>query len=440
MSRRRAALAGTFGTLALAAARPATARAAPPDDPSCSASVSRAPRRWAAPLDRVVRLPARASTLRDALARLSEAARFRLSYAAELLPLDHRVCPPADALPAGDALVALLGATAVEPVVVADDQVVLAPAAPDAAQTGPAASGPARPARAVGHLARVLVTGSPDAIERGTPTARDVVPGSDVETRGGDALASALDGVPGAWLWSRSPTSLLAHYGSLRGASSFGVSAPKVYVDGVEAANPLLVAGLAPETIDHVTVLRGPQGAALYGADAIGGVIEVTTRHDGVAEDAPRFQIRSDVGPTRSDFGAGVIGQRHALLLRAGSPTRSAGLSVSLASLGDFVPNGSSREASAHGDARVIGRFGAIALTARLFDKSAGASPSPLLAGLAATAGPSAGSAAMRSWRAAPDGRGASAESHETLGQSPVGGAPDSRSTRRRCSRCASTR
>jgi iron complex outermembrane receptor protein len=403
---RRAGAWGALGVLLLA--RPAGAAPNDPTEAAACAAPAAAPgaaRRWAAPLDRVVTLPARESTLRDALDRLAAAGRFRLSYAAELLPLDRRVCPPSAALAAGDALVALVGDAAVEPVVVDADQVVLAPARPAADRTEPAGRTTSVPpggaARSVGHLERVLVTESVDA-DRGAAVKREVFDGATLEAQGGsDAIAAALAATPGVWVWSQSPTSLLAQYGSLRGASSFGVSAPKIYVDGIEAANPLLVAGIAPETVDSVTVLRGPQGAALYGADAIGGVIEVTTRHDGVAADAPRFQIRSDVGPTRSDFGPDVLGQRHSLALRTGTPTRSAGLAVSLASLGDFVPNGSSREASAHGDARVIGRFGALALTARLFDKSAGASPSPLLAGLASSAlqRPTGSGSIVTTWR-----------------------------------------
>ena len=424
MTPRRAGAWGALGVLLLA--RPA---AAAPDDPAAAACAAPAAapgatRRWAAPLDRVVTLTARESTLRDALDRLAAAGRFRLSYAAELLPLDRRVCPPSAALAAGDALVALVGDAAVEPVVVDADQVVLAPARPAADRTEPSArttSAPGGSARSVGHLERVLVTESVDGA-RGAPVKREVFDGATLDAHGGsDAIAAALAATPGVWVWSQSPTSLLAQYGSLRGASSFGVSAPKIYVDGVEAANPLLVAGIAPETVDRVTVRRGPQGAALYGADAIGGVIEVTTRHDGVAADAPRFQIRSDVGPTRSDFGPAVLGQRHSLALRAGTPTRSAGLAVSLASLGDFVPNGSSREASAHGDARLIGRFGALALTARLFDKSAGASPSPLLAGLASSAlqRPTGSGSVVTTWRGRGEPSGAAYGTTTTTASAP---------------------
>jgi iron complex outermembrane receptor protein len=80
------------------------------------------------------------------------------------------------------------------------------------------------------------------------------------------SLGSILDAsVPGVWVWEQSPASLLARYASIRGASSFGLSFPKVYIDGIEVANSLLLTALDVESVDHVEVIRGPQGAALYG-------------------------------------------------------------------------------------------------------------------------------------------------------------------------------
>src|SRR3712207_8820873 len=43
-----------------------------------------------------------------------------------------------------------------------------------------------------------------------------------------------------------------SRYGSVRGASSFGVSTPKVYIDGIEVANPLLLTQLDPARVQRV--------------------------------------------------------------------------------------------------------------------------------------------------------------------------------------------
>ena len=109
-----------------------------------------------------------------------------------------------------------------------------------------------------------------------------MIDGEELRLGGFGRLASALDAyVPGLWLWDQAPGSLVAQYGGVRGASSFSTSYPKMYIDGVEVANPLLVTQLDPDVVDRVEVIRGPQGSALYGSDAISGVINVITRHDG---------------------------------------------------------------------------------------------------------------------------------------------------------------
>ena len=82
-------------------------------------------RRWTPPLDRLVSLHERGVALRDALDRLAAAARVRLAYSAELLPLDRRVCVSYRSVPAGAALTELLEGSAVEPVVTDSDRVVL---------------------------------------------------------------------------------------------------------------------------------------------------------------------------------------------------------------------------------------------------------------------------------------------------------------------------
>src|SRR6266516_5409093 len=82
---------------------------------------------WNAPLDRRVSLHARDISLRDALDRVSTAARIRLSYASEAVPLDNRVCASFDSIPVGAALGLLLRGAPVLPVS-AGEHVVLVPA------------------------------------------------------------------------------------------------------------------------------------------------------------------------------------------------------------------------------------------------------------------------------------------------------------------------
>jgi len=327
------------------------------------------------PLERRISFHARDIALRDALDRIAIAAGIRLSYSGESLPLDRRVSLSRDTVSVAQILAELLQGFAVEPVVVANDHVVLTPRASTARDTA---------ARGVAVLDRVVVTGSViGASERPLPVALDVVRGRDAERRDEAELSKMLDGsVPGVWMWEQAPSSMLARYGSIRGASSFGLSFPKVYVDGVEVANPLLLTQITPEIVERVEVIRGPQGAALYGSDAISGVVNIVSRHEGTSADGARAILRSEGGYSLSHFASGAVPmQEHSLTLRRGSNLNSGGFTIGGSTSGAYVPQAYSRELRAVADMRRIGARSTLTAGARLFAKNAGVSASPLLPG-----------------------------------------------------------
>lgn len=330
-------------------------------------------------LTRRVSLHGRDVALRDALDRLAAAAHIRLSYSAEVLELSRPVCLEYESAPVSAVLADLLAGAAVRPVVLGSDQIVLTPAA---AQTS--AQEPVTILKSVGQLDRVVVTGSTvGASQRALPVALDVVQGQQIAERAAGSLSGALDGVvPGLWLWEQSPLSLLARYGSIRGASSFGVSYPKVYVDGIEVANSLLVTHLDPESVSRIEVIRGPQGAALYGADAISGVMNIITRQEGNEGGAPRASLRTEGGTTSSDYSNSVFSQSHSLSLRTGTNAKSARLGMSLTTLGAFIPGASSQQLTASGGVRFVRPRGVVNGTFRFFAQDARTPASPVLAGL----------------------------------------------------------
>jgi iron complex outermembrane receptor protein len=336
---------------------------------------------WDAPLTRLISLHAAQTSLRDALDRIAAAGHVRFTYSAEALPLEHRICISLDSVPMGDVLVQLLRGSTVGPIVTSQDHVVLAPGhAPPA----PAAPTPEQPPVYV--MDRVVVTGSATGeAQRKLAVALDILEGRQLVQQSVSSLAEAFNAtVPGLWLWDQSPSSLVARYGSIRGASSFGASYPKVYIDGIEVANPLLLTRLAPEAIERVEVIRGPQGAALYGADAISGVTNIVTRHDVVDAGAPRARLSSGFSFSSSDFVAGtMLAQEHALALSAGSTTRSLGLHLDAGSTGEFIPGAYSRHLSANASARIVGSRSIITGTFRLYGEHAGTPASPLLVGTA---------------------------------------------------------
>ncbi|HUQ19072.1 MAG TPA: TonB-dependent receptor [Gemmatimonadaceae bacterium] len=334
---------------------------------------------WEGPLARRISLHGRDISLRDALDRLSASAHIKLSYTAEELVLSRAVCPAYDSALVGNILVDLLQETTLRPVSAGNDQVVLAP---NTAAVPPTQSSSARMMRAVSVLNRVVVTGSANGGSlRSLPIALDVINGQQISQRGAGSLSTMLDGnVPGLWLFEQSPLSLLARYGSIRGASSFGVSYPKVYVDGIQVANSLLVTMIDPDAISRIEVIRGPQGAALYGADAISGVMNIVTRQDGPEGGGTHTQLTTSGGASASEFSAGsVFAQNHSLSLRSGSGVRSGRLGASVTTIGAFLPDAFSRQLASNGGLRIVGEKTVFSGTFRLFAQDARTPGSPLL-------------------------------------------------------------
>lgn len=335
--------------------------------------------KWAPPLDRLVTAHAAEVSLRDALDRVAATAKLRVSYSAELLPLTREVCLSADGKPAGKVLDELLAGTNVGAVGLGGDQVVLAPHREPAAQKAP----DPQMATSLGVLDRVVVTGA--ATEAGNPERElavglTVIDGKQLSRDNTSTLSGTLDSyVPGVWGWAQSPSSMISSYASIRGASSFGLSYPKVYIDGIEVANPLLLSRFNADAIDRIEVIRGPQGSALYGADAISGVVNIVTRHEGAPLDGSHAAVRTTAGFSQSSYGGGVLAQDHSLAIATGTSTRSADLHVSGGSIGSFIPDGYSRDLMASGSARRVGQSSTLSATARLFVERAGTPDSPLV-------------------------------------------------------------
>ena len=160
------------------AALPSLARAQTSCPGAASGAVTTTARQWPAPLDRLVTLHEREVSLRDALDRLAAAARVRLAYSADLLPLDRRVCAVYRSVAVGTALTELLEGVAVEPVVADSDRVVLAPASTLQAAAAP---GPTL-TRRTDVLERVVVTGTVNgSAQRAVPVALDVIDGRELQ-------------------------------------------------------------------------------------------------------------------------------------------------------------------------------------------------------------------------------------------------------------------
>lgn len=367
-----------WSVVAFVATRASPARAMEPACPAQRADSAAATGQWAPPLDRIVTAHATELSLRDALDRVAASAKLRMSYSADLLPLSREVCLSADNRAVGRVLSDLLEGTNIAAVGLGGDQVVLAP------RRESASSPPAEPqmASSLGMLDRVVVTGS--ATSGGAPARElsvglNVVDGRALTRDNTNTLSGALgDYVPGMWAWAQSPSAMVSSYASIRGASSFGLSYPKVYIDGIEVANPLLLSRFNPNAIDRIEVIRGPQGSALYGTDAISGVVNIVTKSEGAPAEGGAMSLRSTVGMAQSDYPTGVLTQNHSLSIASGTSAKSANLYVSAGSIGSFIPNGYSRDLMASSSGRLVGPTGSLVGTARLFVERAGIPNSPL--------------------------------------------------------------
>jgi iron complex outermembrane receptor protein len=211
--------------------------------------------RWPVPLDRAVAFDARGVSLRVALDRLAASARIQISYSSELLPLTRRVEMSYDTITVGDALSELLRGTDAVPVVMTEARVVLTrsriPRSPLLRASGGAQM-----------MDRVVVTGNAVATRaRPLSVGVEIIDGDRLPHGDRTSLSDLLNSaVPGLWVWSQSPATLVSRFGSVRGASSFGGSYPKIYVDGVEVANPALITQFDANSVERIEVLRGPQG------------------------------------------------------------------------------------------------------------------------------------------------------------------------------------
>ena len=326
-----------------------------------------------APLSVRITLHARDVALREALDRIAALARVRISYSGDVVPLDRRVSVARAGTAIGDVLQELLAGLPVAASAVGDDHIVLVPR--------PRADS-ARAATPV--LERVVVTGSVlGAPERSLPVALDVVRGRDAERRDESSFSSMLNGaVPGVWLWEQAPSGMSARYGSIRGASSFSVSYPKVYVDGIEVANPLLLSQVDAGQVERIEVIRGPQGAALFGADAISGVVNIVSRHENAAT-GRRATVESRMGWIGSAYADATPVQEHSAALRLGDNLRSAGVSGRFTTTGRYIPNAQSREGRLAADARFVGATSTLSLVGRFHGKRTGVPINPLLPDLA---------------------------------------------------------
>lgn len=137
---------------------------------------------------------------------------------------------------------------------------------------------------------------------------------------------------------------------SVRGTTSMnGTGDMKIFVDGVEAAT-FSVSPVDPTSIARIEVIRGPQAATIYGADAASGVIQIFTKRGDTTLSRPRVDGRVSLGVAQTPYDGfdAVTQQKYSGSVTGGSGAASYRFGASYTHLADYAPyNGHNRQSAA---------------------------------------------------------------------------------------------
>ena len=176
------------------------------------------------------------------------------------------------------------------------------------------------------------------------PDSVTVIPGSEIDAKQQFTLAAALRSVPGLTLQQNGGPGTVTSLFMRGGESDFTL----VLVDGVRAnsfGGGLDLSQVPLHDVDRIEVLRGSQ-SALYGSDAIGGVIHVITRSGG----SPSAQAQIEAGSRDMRRASGATtGEVHGLRWQLGANYfQDAGFTGTAAN-GETVSNDDAQETQASG-------------------------------------------------------------------------------------------
>ena len=332
-----------------------------------SASVSSVPR--GSILARLVTVRLVGSSIEGALREVATQADLRLSYSSDIIPTDHRITLARQRAAAGDVIREILRGTDLDVVVSPSGYVIVVrtpwraigapPLGGDSARLPFVEGAQLRAAARPQVMDRILVMGSPAAgsPERSLSSAVSVVTAAQIAQRGVESMEQLFrSGIPGIVSWDLGISGPFGQISSVRGSSSFTSNYLKTYVDGVELASPYLLFAIDPYSIERIEVIRGPQGSALYGSDAISGVVQVVTRKGTPsAKWRPQADASLSAGRMESRYtdGANAM-QRHSAMLFTGGGTTSLGIGGTYESVGAVIPGSESGYRGTYGGFRTM--------------------------------------------------------------------------------------
>jgi outer membrane receptor protein involved in Fe transport len=286
------------------------------------------------PLAREISIALRDTPLAEAIELVARAGGLRIAFSSDELPRGRKVSYTAARVPLRKVLESILDDTRLDAKLGALDQIVLIPRTPNSNRLASLVRRFVQSDAAARTLSSVVVMGNPFGVPSvSVPSTLTVLDARTLHQPGVGRLDQLLrTHSPGLVIWNEGPAALVTRFASIRGVSSFAGNYLKTYIDNIEAAYPLALAPIDPRALDRVELIRGPQGAALYGADANSGVLQIVTSK-GTPQDGLRPSILADVsaGSVSSRFGDAVPEGRVSLVASGGTTgvTYSVGGSVS---------------------------------------------------------------------------------------------------------------
>ncbi len=232
-----------------------------------------------------------------------------------------------------------------------------------------------------------VVTVTPGGMQtsvRALPTPVTVIKADEIARQHPQALADVIRQVVPSAVAFYSPGLPIFTDFTVRGLSSIsGGSSMKILVDGIEAS-AFAFAPVDPASIERIEVVRGPQAATVYGADAAGGVVQIFTKRGDSTLTRPHVDLRAEAGVLQTPYtGFGeVLRQEYSGSVRGGSKAVSYQFGAGYTRLPDWIPDGElsrQKSGSVYGGMRYTDRLLNADIHARYYPGTYGTVSNPLL-------------------------------------------------------------
>ncbi len=192
------------------------------------------------------------------------------------------------------------------------------------------------------RLDEVVTTGTVVPTEvKALPTPISVITAEDIQRENLQRVDQVFRGqVPGSIAWDQGPRDDYSSV-AVRGASALlGVSGLKTFVDGVEEADPQLIATINPNSIERVEITRGPQASTLYGAGALNGVMQIFTKKGQLGRTRPEVLGKVSAGGIGGFDGSSTTLQTdNTASVMGGTGNTSYNLGGSYKHVGEWLPS-----------------------------------------------------------------------------------------------------